>query len=914
MSKQHAPRLTFDASRFTFHAILLLAFALRLYRLDAQPIWWDEAISIHLANSGLLAILADRVTHVHPPLYFVLLKGWVGLAGDGAFSVRFFSAALNTLLVPAVYAFARRWFDRHVGLWAALAAALSPLYVIYSQETRVYAILPLLYLALLALVHRLTSPSPTVRYWLLLVLVQAVGLYLHYVFVLAVAYVNLWLLVSLWRRSHQRRYWAFSLGATFLTCLPWAIAVLFNWSAVLSDVAGSDPFAEPIPFDHFVRLLWTFQWAGLTAALNDATLMAVVALLAVLLAMALTVLLAAAATRRPALTLLAHWLAPLAGALLMWQAKPLSHPRYVALFAVAALLLCGYGLARLPAGGAWRKGLAVLLGVTLLGSSALSLRGYFFDPRYGKDDTRGAAAAIAARSAPGDLLLVPPEDWSVPYYYRGPARVEMVRSGDIARLAALTAANQTVFLVDTNRATHDPGHCTAFALESAGSLTDRWDFKGLNVRVYRLERGVSGPDLPPVEARFGPLRLTGAWLEPGAPSDTAVAVALRWEALEPSSAPLRVGLRLLDPDGWAWATADDWLLDGRVQRTDHWSVGQAVTTCHVLPLPPGAPPLSYTLSLGVYERDGEVLRPLERLDPAGNPQGQSFDLGEVTLGAPIGVEGDPYRVAERAPLWTAPVAVGSGVSLTGAALDRAAAAPGQPVYVTLRWSAGALPDSRSLPAPVLTLEQGGAVLATAEAPAGGRYPPERWVPGQTVVEHRRLVVPPAAGEGTAAVILQVGEQVVEVGHIEVNAGEHLFEPPPMSGEVGVRFGDVAELLGYDLEQTAVMAGQPVTITLYWRALEGAGAADYTVFTHILAADGHLVGQHDGPPAGGGRPTPGWLPGEIVVDRHPMTFREAYSGTARIEVGLYDPVGVVRVPAAGGETAVILPDLLSVRLP
>jgi hypothetical protein len=191
---------------------------------------------------------------------------------------------------------------------------------------------------------------------LLLVLVQAVGLYLHYVFVLAVAYVNLWLLVSLWRRSHQRRYWAFSLGATFLTCLPWAIAVLFNWSAVLSDVAGSDPFAEPIPFDHFVRLLWTFQWTGLTAALNDATLMAVVALLAVLLAMALAVLLAAAATRRPALTLLAHWLAPLAGALLMWQAKPLSHPRYVALFAVAVLLLCGYGLARLPAGGAGGRG------------------------------------------------------------------------------------------------------------------------------------------------------------------------------------------------------------------------------------------------------------------------------------------------------------------------------------------------------------------------------------------------------------------------------------------------------------------------------------------------------------------------------------------------------------------------------
>ena len=912
---QHATRFTFYVSRFTFPALfLLLSFFLRLYRLDAQSIWWDEAISIHLANSGLLAILADRVTNLHPPLYFILLKGWVGLAGDSAFSARFFSAAFNTLLVAAVYAFGRRWLDRRAGLWAGLLVALSPFYVIYSQEARVYAILPLLYLALIALLHRLTqlSSSPTRdsrRYWLLFVLVQAAGLYLHYVFLLAVAYVNLWLLVCLWRRPRQRRGWAFSLGATFLLCLPWTVAVLFHWSAVLSRVGRSNLFAEPIPFDHFVRLLWTFQWTGLTAALNDATLMAVVALLAVLLAMALAVLLAAAATRRPALTLLAHWLAPLAGALLMWQAKPLSHPRYVALFAVAALLLCGHGLARLSAGGAARKGLAALLGLTLLCASAFSLHRYFFDPRYSKDDARGAAATIAARAAPGDLILVPPEDWSVPYYYRGPAQVEMVHPRDIARLTALTAPGQSVFLVDVNRATYDPGHCTPFALESAGSLVERWDLKGLNVRLYRLDRPVLWPAPAAVDARFGPLRLTGAWVESGPPADSAVTAALRWRLEAPVDAPLRLGLRLRDASGWTWATADDWLLSQDGLPADRWSAGQEVTTCHVIPLPTGTPPLTYALTAEVYALDQGTIRPLDLLDEAGNPGGRSFTVGFAALTAPLALSTDPYRTGERVPRWERAVELAPGLLLQGAALDRAAAAAGQPVYVTLHWSlSGLLPEVTTAS---LVLTQNGASLLTETLPIGGSFPLEQWAAGQAVVEHRRLVIPPAATEGTALVSLQVEQQSVALGQIEINAGEHLFEPPPMRGQVGVRFGDVAELLGYELETTAVRQGEPLTVTLYWRALEGAGAADYTVFTHILAADGHLVGQHDGPPAAGARPTAGWLPGEIVIDPHPMAWREPYTGPARIEVGLYDPLTLMRVPLASGQDWILLPVELTV---
>ena len=68
--------------------LLSAAFWLRLYRLDAQSLWWDEGISLHLATSGAAEIVRDRLANIHPPLYFFLLKGWLRLVGVSAFTGR----------------------------------------------------------------------------------------------------------------------------------------------------------------------------------------------------------------------------------------------------------------------------------------------------------------------------------------------------------------------------------------------------------------------------------------------------------------------------------------------------------------------------------------------------------------------------------------------------------------------------------------------------------------------------------------------------------------------------------------------------------------------------------------------------------------------------------------------------------
>ena len=64
-------------------AVLLAAFALRIFRLDWQSLWWDEGISLHLAASSLAEIVRDRAANIHPPLYYFVLKAWVAVVGLG---------------------------------------------------------------------------------------------------------------------------------------------------------------------------------------------------------------------------------------------------------------------------------------------------------------------------------------------------------------------------------------------------------------------------------------------------------------------------------------------------------------------------------------------------------------------------------------------------------------------------------------------------------------------------------------------------------------------------------------------------------------------------------------------------------------------------------------------------------------
>ncbi len=140
--------------------IVLAALALRLFRADAQSLWYDEGTSVALAARGLAQIARDAANDIHPPLYYWLLALWTRLLGDGVVAIRSLSALVGTAVVAMVIVLGRRLLDARAGLAAGALAAVSPYLVWYSQEVRMYVLVALWACLLVYVALRLAEAEP----------------------------------------------------------------------------------------------------------------------------------------------------------------------------------------------------------------------------------------------------------------------------------------------------------------------------------------------------------------------------------------------------------------------------------------------------------------------------------------------------------------------------------------------------------------------------------------------------------------------------------------------------------------------------------------------------------------------------------------------------------------------------------
>jgi hypothetical protein len=103
--------------------------------------------------------------------------------------------------------------------------------------------------------------------------------------------------------------------------------------------------------------------------------------------------------------------------------------------------------------------------------------------------------------------------------------------------------------------------------------------------------------------------------------------------------------------------------------------------------------------------------------------------------------------------------------------------------------------------------------------------------------------------------------------------------------IHVRYGDWAELVGYDITQRSLDPGEPLSLTLYWRALRSVNR-NYHLYIHLRGPDGAVLGQLDTYPGWGMYPTRIWEPGPIIADHYriPIEVRPKEPIVGRIEVG------------------------------
>jgi mannosyltransferase len=124
--------------------ITLLAATLDLFRIGAQPVWLDEAISIGLARmnvSDFLTAITKNDTAML--LYNFLLR--IPLAfGHSEFAVRSLSVFFGVAAVASFYLLGRRLFDDRTAAFAAILLAVNSLFIEYAQEAKAYTLATLI--------------------------------------------------------------------------------------------------------------------------------------------------------------------------------------------------------------------------------------------------------------------------------------------------------------------------------------------------------------------------------------------------------------------------------------------------------------------------------------------------------------------------------------------------------------------------------------------------------------------------------------------------------------------------------------------------------------------------------------------------------------------------------------------------
>ncbi|MDX1991433.1 MAG: glycosyltransferase family 39 protein [bacterium] len=238
--------------------VLLVAALMRVYHLTLQSLWFDEAFAwnIIIQPDMFPRIAADT----HPPLYYLLLRGWTALAGDSPLALRYLSTLTSILTVALVYQIGAELIRRRDHLFytavpvaGALLLALTDMEVDLAQEARNYALYTCLACLSMALYLRWerrdqnTLLSPLFVSW---IVANTALVYTHYqgAFIPGVQGLH----VLLFLRGRKRIEGIAGLAVSGLLLTPWMLLVTIPQAE--RAISEGIPFSIPSNLETLLHL------------------------------------------------------------------------------------------------------------------------------------------------------------------------------------------------------------------------------------------------------------------------------------------------------------------------------------------------------------------------------------------------------------------------------------------------------------------------------------------------------------------------------------------------------------------------------------------------------------------------------------------------------------------------------------
>ncbi|MFN2136114.1 MAG: glycosyltransferase family 39 protein, partial [Candidatus Promineifilaceae bacterium] len=344
--------------------------------------------------------------------------------------------------------------------------------------------------------------------------------------------------------------------------------------------------------------------------------------------------------------------------------------------------------------------------------------------------------------------------------------------------------------------------------------TDETRFPDSAFEAYLLE---SVPDLAianPIAATFGGVATLLGYELDGAPAaNSDLGLRLYWRVDRAPTADYQSFVQLEDAAGHRWSQAESF-----AYPAEQWAPGEIIIEHIELGVPAGTPPGSYRLRVGLFDQATGARA--GRVDEQGNY------MGDSVLIEPVAVQAG--AVPEELPL--APFALNEtaapNLELLGYERGPNKVASGEQWGFALWWLAtGSLaPYELRLD---LVGEESDPIMLLATKPVYGTYPFDAWTTPQFVIDRQLLIIPIElpADRYRLHLVLQdeMGSDLyaADLGPLEIEAAERIFEAPAYAHDVQASFGAEIELLGADL--SAIENGT-AELRLVWQATQ-APAAD-----------------------------------------------------------------------------------------
>ncbi len=349
--------------------LILLYTAVRLWGLADACIWFDEIFSIHAAEhnwAGMYRFVAQDL--VHPPLFYALLKVWIGLGGEGVFWLRLLPVVFSiAAIVPFLYLCRELKLAPSVVWLALLLFAVNGSLIKYTQTLRMYSLLMLLSLTSIWLFARYFNRGKS---WIWLVIVNLLLVYTQYFGWMVVGAEVLTILI--FQRIKIARAFGMA-GIVFASFVPWLIAV---WNAARqgSDI-GQNIAWQPRPglrevFEFLLDLVEPFYFQASNSEPRSLYLIAVPLLLVCLSAVCYFAFRKRAPDEQTALKFLTVFAAfPILAALVLSWLVPYSvwGTRHLIIATPIVSLIVASALSSLPR--AWVRRASVALVVLLIGTA-----------------------------------------------------------------------------------------------------------------------------------------------------------------------------------------------------------------------------------------------------------------------------------------------------------------------------------------------------------------------------------------------------------------------------------------------------------------------------------------------------------------------------------------------------------------